>query len=260
MIAASSPKIAAIIPARMASTRFPGKPLLKVCDLPMIEHVRRRTLLCKGFSEVIVATCDPEIVDVVESFGGKCIMTSDQHKVATERIVEAMQKLDCTHVVNVQGDEILILPQDLETMLATILENPQGPLWNAYASLQNLGELWETSIVKCILNKHEQFMFCARNFSNLPLPKDGSLPPAQMVLGILGYTRSFLEKFSLLEQTPLEILESIEQFRFLEYGFPVRGVKFTKNYPGINTPAEAKLVQEILAIDKIQQSILEKIL
>ena len=114
----TSIKIAAIIPARMASTRHPGKPLIEIQDLPMIEHVRRRALLCGGFSEVVVATCDTEIVEVVETFGGKIIMTSKEHIMASDRVAEAARNLDCTHVINVQGDEILVRPDDLSNMIA----------------------------------------------------------------------------------------------------------------------------------------------
>ncbi|MDP3768387.1 MAG: NTP transferase domain-containing protein, partial [Dehalococcoidia bacterium] len=106
-------KIAAIIPARMASSRFPGKPLLDVRGLPMVEHVRRRAELCGRFSDVVVATCDWEIAAAVERFGGRCVMTSASHPGATDRVAEAAAALDCTHVVNVQGDELLILPEDL---------------------------------------------------------------------------------------------------------------------------------------------------
>ena len=99
-------KIAAVIPARMASIRFPGKPLIEIQGLPMIEHVRRRALLCGGFSEVLVATCDTEILEAVETFGGRVIMTSKEHIMASDRVAEAALNLDCTHVINVQGDEI----------------------------------------------------------------------------------------------------------------------------------------------------------
>ena len=99
----SKTRVAAIIPARMASSRFPGKPLLEVRGLPMVEHVRRRALLCKEFSEVVVATCDREIAVAVERHGGVVVMTSSAHKAASDRVAEAMEGLQCTHVVNVQG-------------------------------------------------------------------------------------------------------------------------------------------------------------
>ena len=106
-------RVAAIIPARMASSRLPGKPLLDIAGLPMIEHVRRRARRCRRFVEVVVATCDQEIAQAVKRYGGDVIMTSATHPAASDRVAEAMRHLDCTHVVNVQGDEILVLPEDL---------------------------------------------------------------------------------------------------------------------------------------------------
>ena len=117
-------RIAAIIPARMGSSRLPGKPLIDVHGLPMVEHVRRRVLRCRGFSDVVVATCDREIAEVIERYGGRCLMTSPAHPAATDRVAEAMRQLDCTHVVNVQGDEILVLASDLERMVSAMEAEP----------------------------------------------------------------------------------------------------------------------------------------
>src|SRR3989338_3933279 len=103
-------RVVAVIPARMASNRLPGKPLLEIHGMPMIEHVRRRVLLCELFAEVVVATCDPEIADVVRARGGRCLMTSPDHPGAADRVAEAVRHLDCTYVVDVQGDEILVVP------------------------------------------------------------------------------------------------------------------------------------------------------
>lgn len=247
-----STKIAAVIPARLASSRFPNKPLLPIEGLPMIEHVRRRALLCRSFSDVVVATCDPEIADCVQSYEGKVMMTSDQHKVATERVAEACRQLDCTHVVNVQGDEVLILPGDLDRMTQSIMENPRGPIWNAMAPVERMEDLEDPSIVKCIVSRGDRFLFCSRSFA--------FLEGVCQVIGILAYHRSFLENFALLEQTPLERRESIEQMRFLEYNWPIQGVRFSKGYPGINTPEEAEVVKKILKQDPVQHSILSQIL
>ena len=113
-------KIVAIIPVRMESSRLPGKPLINLLGLPMVEHVRRRALLCKKFDEIIVATCNKEISDCVKYFGGNVIMTSKKHLDCTDRIVEAAKKIRCTHVVNVQGDSILTNPKDLDKLCNNI--------------------------------------------------------------------------------------------------------------------------------------------
>ena len=157
-------QIAAIIPARMASSRYPGKPLIEIEGLPMIEHVRRRALMCKEFSDVLVATCDLEIQDAVESFGGTVVMTADTHEVATERIVEAVQSVDCTHVVNVQGDEILILPSDLRLMVDAIEDQPDGDVWNAVGKVTSINDLKDPAIVNSAVTKDGFIIFFSRDF------------------------------------------------------------------------------------------------
>ena len=109
--------VIAVIPARMASTRFPGKPLADILGLPMIEHVRRRLLLCQEIDDVIVATCDQSILDLVHNFGGKAIMTSDKHERCTDRVAEAISSISVDLVINVQGDEPLVNPEMIGPLL-----------------------------------------------------------------------------------------------------------------------------------------------
>ena len=156
-------KIAAIIPARMASSRYPGKPLIEIEGLPMIEHVRRRTLLCDGFEDVVVATCDQEIFDVVKQFKGNIVMTSNEHIMASDRVAEVAKTMDCTHVINVQGDEILILPEDLSRMVEAIFASPENMFWNATATIDGEDELSDSSIVKCIITQHNKIMYFISN-------------------------------------------------------------------------------------------------
>lgn len=247
-------KIAAVIPARMASTRFPGKPLISIQGLAIIEHVRRRVLLCKGFSDVVVATCDREIYDCVTSFGGRVVMTSAKHQVATERVIEAVKEMDCTHVINVQGDEVLVLPSNLDAMIAAIQARPENKAWNAVARLEKAEDLQDRSIVKCLLSQTKQMLYCSRSFSHLPLES------IYWVIGLLGYSRKFLEEFQKLSKTPLEQLEFIEQLRLLENDIPIASVLFKKAYPGINEPREVTLVQKYLKEDSLQREVLKKIL
>ena len=117
-------KIVAVIPAHLASVRFPGKILFKFHGLPMIEHVRRRALLSGAVSDVYIATCDEEIATAIRDFGGKVIMTANTHTNGTSRIAEAVQNIDCSHVVLLQGDEPLLLPRHLESLVNAIKENP----------------------------------------------------------------------------------------------------------------------------------------
>ena len=253
-------RIAAIIPARMGSSRLPGKPLIEVHGLPMIEHVRRRALLCRGFSEVVVATCDQEIADVVARHGGKCLMTSPTHLAATDRVAEAARYLTCTHVVNVQGDEILVLSSDLEKMVRAIEAEPDVPAWNAVTCIEEAGELSDQSVVKCVVSVSGRFLFCARDFSHWAPGLGPGYHPVRRTVGVLGYTREFLEQYVHLSRTPLELAGGIDQSRILEHDVLLRAVEFNKGYPGINEPREIDLVQHVLSEDPAQQTVLQEIL
>jgi len=257
----SRPRVAAVIPARLASTRFPRKPLLELYGLPMIEHVRRRALLCRRFSDVVVATCDQEIARVVEHYGGRCVMTAPTHPAATDRVAEAAASLDCTHVVNVQGDEILIVPSDLERMVHAIEASPDVPAWNAVAPIEDARELADHAIVKCVCSASGRILFCSRDFSALASrvnPRGHE--PIRKILGILGYSRRLLERYPALSRTPLELAEAIDQSRLLEHDLPLHSVTFSAGYPGINEPREAELVKRHLEEDAAQQAILQEIL
>lgn len=243
----------------MGSRRFPGKPLVKVCGLPMVEHIRRRALLSGAFSEVVVATCDGEIAEVVEGFGGEVIMTSAAHQAATDRVAEAMTHLECTHVVNVQGDEVLVLPDDLARMVGTMTAAPSESVWNAIAKIEHAGELRDRSIVKCVVSRSNRVLFCSRDFSFLSL-QQYLFEPVRKILGILAYSRSFLERYRAVERTPLEIMESIDQSRIIEHDVTLRGVDFMKGYPGVNEPWELDVVGRYLEEDPLQRATLAEVL
>lgn len=252
-------KIAAVIPARMASSRFPGKPLLDIHGLPMVEHVRRRTVLCKEFLEVIVATCDSEIASAVESYGGKVLMTSPSHPGALDRVAESIEHLDCTHVVNVQGDQVLVLPEDLDLMVRAMITDPGTKAWNGAGRIEDAGHLGDPSIVKLIVSRSNRVLFCARNISHMPLG-ESLFESVRMSIGVMGYSRSFLRRYQGMERTPLEIVESIDQLRIIEHDETIRVVEFSKWYPDINEQGEVELVEKYLSEDPRQQAVLAQIL
>ncbi len=252
-------RIAAILPARMGSSRFPGKPLLDFRGLPMIEHVRRRVIQAGVFTDVVVATCDEVIADAVNNYGGQVIMTAATHEAATDRVAEAMGRLDCSHVVNVQGDEILILPEDLRSLAGAIMEHPEIEAWNAIAPIESAEELEDRSIVKCVVSSSNRVLFCARDFSRLALRTAG-FAPVYRILGILAFSCGFLARYSTLSRTPVETAESIDQSRIVEHDIDLRGVLFSRGYPGINEPREVALVEEFLRDDPRQRQVVEAIL
>lgn len=226
----------------------------------MIEHVRRRALLSRRFCDVVVATCDREIAAVVERHGGRVVMTSPVHVAATDRVAEAVRQVDCTHVINVQGDEILVLPSDLEKMVCAMEAEPDVPAWNAIARIEQLAELSDRSVVKCAVSISGRILFCSRDFSEIPLRANTGFAPIHRVLGILGYTRDFLDRYHTLVRTPIEIAESIDQSRIVEHDVVLRGVTFTKGYLGINEPREVEMVRAYLSDDPLQQAVLQEVL
>ncbi len=252
-------RLAAVIPARMGSSRFPGKALLPMRGLPMVEHVRRRTLLSRAFDEVVVATCDEEIAQVIRGYGGRVLMTSPAHPGAVDRVAEAMRHLDCTHVVNVQGDEILVRPGDLSCVVQAVWAEPDVPAWNAVARIEHADELADPSIVKLIVSTTGRVLFCVRNGAHLPV-SGPSFEPVRKSIGIMVYTRSLLERIVQMERTPLEIAEAVDQFRILEHDIPLRSVLLSRGYPTINERREVPLVEEVFKRDAEQQAILERIL
>ena len=176
---------------------------------------------------------------------------------ASDRVAEAALNLDCTHVINVQGDEILVMPDDLSNMVESIHAHPDGQYWNAIARIEKPEELSDTAIVKCIVSKSGKILYCARDFTHLNL--NNTFEPVRKILGILGYTRESLLAFSKLSRTPLESTQSIDQSRIIEHEIPLLAVPFEKGYPGINDSREEKMVRNFFQTDPIQKSVLKEI-
>jgi 3-deoxy-manno-octulosonate cytidylyltransferase (CMP-KDO synthetase) len=251
-------QLVAVIPARMRSSRFPGKPLLKVRGLPMVEHVRRRVLLSQAVADVVVATCDQEIADVIEGYGGRVVMTSTSHPGATDRVAEAMEDLDCTHVLDVQGDEILIPPDDVAQVAQAIRAHPEVPAWNAVAPLEGEDELVDASIVKLCVSTTGRVLFCARHCDH-SVVKELTRKPIRKSIGVFGLARGFLERFVRLPRTPLEIASGIDQLRILEHDLVLQTVCLHRGYPTINEPRDVSLVEYRLEHDPRQREILEQV-
>jgi 3-deoxy-manno-octulosonate cytidylyltransferase (CMP-KDO synthetase) len=251
-------KIAAIIPARLKSTRFPKKILLPIHGLPMIEHVRRRALMCPTLSEVIVATCDEEIAEVVRANGGRAIMTANSHVNGTTRIAEAVAQVDCTHVFLLQGDEPLLLPRHVEALAQAIVAEPEIDTWNLIGALDSQDELDRYSFVKCAIAAPHEILYCFRRspyFSDFATQKTF----VRKMLGVIAYRKDFLSKLTSLPASPIEMAESIEQMRIIENGFGLNYVEVAPALPSINDPCELQEVLDCLAADSEQQALLKAI-
>ena len=252
-------KIVAIIPARISSSRFPNKVLFDFYGLPMLEHVRRRALLAKSISDVFVATCDIEIAEKIKSFGGKVLMTSNSHTNGTSRIAEAVELIDCTHVILIQGDEPLILPRHIDDLVNSINNNPHDIAWNAISNVEEESELQNTSIVKCTLNKKNEIQFCYRKS---PFKSDYVIQKqiVKILQGLLAFEKSFLMNLSKIEESFIEKYESIEQMKMIENGYKLSAVLINPSLPSVNEPSDVNSVLNHLKYDTEQNILLQKIL
>ncbi|MCB9757498.1 MAG: 3-deoxy-manno-octulosonate cytidylyltransferase [Candidatus Omnitrophica bacterium] len=250
-------KVVAVIPARMGSSRFPGKPLKKILDLPMVEHVRRRALLCKAVDEVVVATCDQEIIDAVNQAGGKAVMTSDKHERCTDRVEEAVRGSSADLVIVLQGDEPL-LGLDVIDQLITPFEADQNVLCtNLISVIHDETDLDNRDIVKAVLNQKNDVLCFSR--SAIPYRRVKTECPLYRQTGFSVFRRLFLEQFSQLPPTPLEILESVDFLRILEHGYSIHGVIYRQVTVGVDRPGDIAVVENILKNDPVQKKIYEMI-
>lgn len=251
-------KIIAIIPARMGSTRFPGKPLAKIFDLPMIEHVRRRIKMCKILSEVYVATCDDEIKKAVESFGGKVIMTSKSHERCTDRIEEAARSLESDIIVNVQGDEPLITPIMIEKLVEPLVLNDDIQASCLVYPIIDLSNLEDINTVKAVMDLKHSIMYFSR--SGIPNFKQGKEADTFEQSGVMAYKKDFLHTYSQLAPTPLECAESVDMLRIIEHGYKIYGVIWDDATIQVDMPEHISNVEEAILKDKSQKVFYEKIL
>lgn len=251
-------KIVGIIPAHMASVRFPNKILFEIHGLPMIEHVRRRALLSKELDDLIVATCDPEIADAIEFYGGKVIMTSSSHKNGTSRASEVIENYDCSHVLVLQGDEPLLLPDHIDNMIKSMKQNPDKDAWNATGSINTEDELNLHSFVKCALAKNNQIIHCFRKtpyFSALAAQQTF----VRKILGIIAYRKDFLLMLNKLPESAIESAEFIEQMRIVENNYNLHSVEVEPSLPSVNEPHEVDIILDYIDKNEEQNALLKKI-
>ena len=249
-------KIIAIIPARMAASRFPGKPLAPILGLPMIEHVRRRVALCEELDEVVVATCDEEIQRVVEKAGGKVIMTSHRYERCTDRIAEAARSLNADVFVNVQGDEPLVLPWMIEEAFKPFLADFDLPAVNLVARIISAEEFNDPNIPKVVTSRFGDILYISRE----PIPSQKRLTSEDSLrlkqLGIIAFRGDFLQCFSQLAPAPLEKAESVDMMRAIEHGYRVRAVEIKGEMISVDRTEDIRRVEDALSKDLLVGSYL----
>ena len=248
--------IVGIIPARMASSRFPNKPMKKILGMPMIGHCFKRSIMCNSLNEVFVATCDLEIFDYIESIGGKAIMTSDSHERASDRVAEALlhiekktnKKVDI--VVLLQGDEPMTTPKMIDLAIKPLMESNEIKISHLYARISTVEEFNNPNEVKVVIDKDDFALY----FSREPIPsrKKGHLNvPMYKQVCVIPFKRDFLLEYNNLHQTPLEIIESIDMMRVLENGLKVKMIKIEEENCSVDTAEDLESVIIKISNDKL---------
>ena len=231
---------AIVIPARMGSTRFPGKPLVDLCGKPMIQWVYERSVASGVGTQVIVATPDEEIIEACLRFGAPSVLTRMDHPTGTDRIAEVAEKVQADVYINVQGDEPLI---DIETIQSIIQPfSDAGVRMASVFSECPESEIDNPSVVKVVTDLGGNALYFSR--CSIPYPRIPRTAPAKKHIGIYAYRRDVLLEYPSWSQTPLELSESLEQLRFLENGVGIRMVPGQGSIISVDTPDQADEVRK----------------
>jgi 3-deoxy-manno-octulosonate cytidylyltransferase (CMP-KDO synthetase) len=243
--------IVAMIPARMGSTRFPGKPLAPILGRSMLEHVYKRTALAKCLSDVYVATCDEEIFSAVEAFGGRAIMTSDRHERASDRIAEAAAGIEADVIVMVQGDEPMVHPEMIEAAVAPMQRNADINCVNLKLRIDDEDDFKNRNTIKVVTDAQGRALYLSRQ----PIPDATGQSFARIdafkQVCIMPFRRDALLSFAELAPTALEIAESIDMLRFLEHGHPVHMVETMLPTQAVDTPDDLAKVEKLMRDDPL---------
>ncbi len=236
-----------IIPARYESTRFPGKPLAKISGKPMIEWVVNAAKGSRLADKIIVATEDERIFDFVKNdLKAEACITSKDHKCGTDRICEVVKKYpDIKFIVNLQGDEPLMPSDYIDKVLEPLMSN-QAQMTSLIAPLTNTEDFNNSNIVKAVMDKDNFALYFSR--SQIPFNRDNRKDIKYFRhIGIYGYSKEAILRFSLLPPSPLETAEQLEQLRCLENGIKIKLSIVPKAYPAVDRPEDVKIVEKILA-------------
>jgi 3-deoxy-manno-octulosonate cytidylyltransferase (CMP-KDO synthetase) len=244
----SSLRAVAVIPARFASSRLPGKPLAEIAGRPMIEHVYRRAADARGIDAVVVATDDERIAAAVERFGGIVRMTQAAHRTGTDRIAEIASDLSCEILINVQGDLPLIEPGMISEVLHPLITDPSVKMSTLRQAMTDATDVASPHVVKVVVDNHSDALYFSR--TAIPFRRDAGPATAEHIykhIGLYGFRRDFLLTFAALPQTPLEQAESLEQLRALEHGYRIRAVATRYESIEVDTPEDLERVRQLMA-------------
>ena len=242
--------VVGVIPARWGSTRFPGKPLHEIAGKPLILHVWDQCQRCRQLSEVVVATDDSRIVDAVEEFGGKAVMTREDHPSGTDRVAEAAEHYpDATHLINIQGDEPLIDPSLIDQLAESLIHSADLPMVTAANPIEaDDPAVDDPDVVKVVVDQMGRALY----FSRCPIPfrrnrEETTGATCYRHKGIYGFRRDFLVEFVSWEPSFLEQTEKLEQLRALENGAQIQVIITKDESPGVDTLEQAGEVGQFLS-------------
>jgi 3-deoxy-manno-octulosonate cytidylyltransferase (CMP-KDO synthetase) len=242
-------KAAAIIPARWASTRFPGKPLFPILGKPLIQHVWERCQAANGLSGVIVATDDMRIAEAAFAFGAAVSLTSTKHQSGTDRVAEVAARLrGFRHIINVQGDEPAVEPRLIDRLVHVLQNDPTLEMVTAASPFENEAEAANPNNVKVVTARDGKALYFSR--SRIPFKRDESgsaASPPLWHIGIYGYRHDFLARFVQWKPTPLERIEKLEQLRALERGAAIHVIRTRHRALGVDTPEDVARAEDALA-------------
>ena len=240
-------QVVGIIPARYASSRFPGKPLAMLAGKPLVQHVWEKATRAKRLDTVIVATDDIRIAQAAFEFGAEVALTSQDHPTGTDRLTEVARSMkSATHFINIQGDEPLIDPDLIDTMVKAVVKKSSPPIVTAASPIHDPKDLRNPNVVKVVIDVHGRALY----FSRAPLPWDrdgmGGSASALRHHGIYAYTRKALLRFVKLPQGELEKIEQLEQLRALEHGLSIGVVLAKHESIGVDTPEDLARMEHLL--------------
>lgn len=248
------PKATAIIPARYASTRFPGKPLALIKGLPMIQHVCHQVAKARSVGRVIVATDDERIFSAVKGFGGEVMLTRADHPTGTDRLAEVAAQIEEDLIVNVQGDEPLINPRMVDQAVQPMLDNPKIQMGTLAGRIDEIDDFYNPNVVKVVKDSNGMALY----FSRAPIPWPRDLSRDQLAaeldkiavyrhIGLYVYRRDFLLAYPQMPKTPLEALENLEQLRALEAGVKLHVAETEFSCHGVDTPEDLERVSRLMS-------------
>ena len=243
-----SVQVVCIIPSRYESTRFPGKPLADLAGKPMIQHVHERVLKAMSVSFAAVATDDERIFAAVRAFGGRAVMTSPRHRSGTDRIAEAVETMglrDDDIVVNVQGDQPLFEPSQVDEVVGPLLQDVSIPMSTLIYRIVRGEEITHPNAVKTVFDRNHFALYFSR--ATIPFVRDAARKAEYFKHhGIYAYRRHFLRTFTSLPEGILERLEALEQLRALENGYPIKVVVTSHDSVEVDTPVELERVRRLI--------------